>query len=241
MTDKKLREQDEEIRAEKAAQRAKIIRKIALILLCAVCLCALYTAAAFISKAVMSAQNPLGDSLRQTASELIEKSREVNEIIWGEGIPVSDDTERLETVSGTQYRICDTSYYIYADVTELKDYCASVYSYEIISSAFEDNEEGDGLGTTARYTDLSYVDDDGKKLTALACNIDSPAFSVNKNELDCESIKFVSCDYEWSGLWWKLDHVTFSLEETYEGNKATRHLTLAKNDDGKWVLDTATY
>ena len=223
-----------------------VVRRILKLALILAILAALYAAAAGVTCAIMKRTSPVGEEeLVARMEELIPASQEINEIIWGAGLPVDPDEEPpLETVTGAQYRAVDESS-PYHSVAELRDAVAKVYSEAFISDTIahtlfdgvEDEEKIEGI--RPRYRDIRRVNDDGAVSDALGVDVTYSGFDLRAH-LKPETARFVSREMVWGGLWWTSVRITVAVEEEYDGALSTRNIVL-RRENGAWMLDSATY
>lgn len=223
-----------------------MLKKLLVVVLILAGLAALYAAAVGIGYSVLSGQQPIPDAeLRARMEELIPRAAELNEIIWGKGLPLDPEAEPpLDTVTGAQYRpVAPESPYKSTD--ELRAAIAEVYSNAYITSAINyaafDGSEGadDGYELYPRYSDLRLVDADDNVTDILGIDIMNRGFELTA-ELDPSDVSFVRRILRFNGLWWDSDLITVSLTEHYNGSTSRRELNL-RLEDGVWLLDDPTY
>ena len=175
-------------------------------------------------------KNKLTDEeAKEILSVLIPKSQEINEIIWGKGLPVEAGSEpAFDSVSAAQYRTVDGSCG-YKNTDDLKTAIGEVYSERYIETginytAFEGSKkEGtEEYDIYPRYKD----NNDGR----LCIDITNDGFCLN-TEISAENAKVTKADF---------DRVDVDVEATAEGVKIPLTLTLVKEQNG-WRLDTPTY
>lgn len=244
---KKLRD-TESFTGKKKEQRKipPILKKLAFLIIILAVLAAIYASVVGIGYAVLSGKQPISDSeLTARMEELIPAAREINEIIWGEGLPLDPDAEPLlDTVTGAQYRPVAPDA-VYKSTDELRSAISEVYSSAYIASAINytafDGSEGadDGYELYPRYSDMRLVNDDGSTTDILGIDITNKGFSLTAS-LDPNSVKFERRILSWNGLWWESDLITVSLTENYNNSSSTREINL-RLEDGIWLLDDPTY
>lgn len=171
-------------------------------------------------------RNKLDDKeAKAILDELLPMSYELNEIIWGEGLPVSPDAQgKLETVTGAQYRSVDKSCG-YTSVEQLKKEISKVYSPRFIEADINKIMfDGDEDTLVGRYRDGE---------SGIEINIMNEGYdAVGRTYIDPASVKVTGA---------KFDEVYCTVEDVYEdGTRKERSLTLVKTSDG-WRLDTPTY
>lgn len=231
------------------AERRKLpplAKKLLIIAGVIILLCGIYAAAAGIGYSVLSGEQPITDAdLQARMAELIPKAAEINEIVWGKGLPVDPAAEpRLDTVTGAQYRpVAPDSPYKSTD--ELRAAIAEVYSDAYIRSAINytafDGSEGadDGYELYPRYSDMRLVSEEDVVTDILGVDITNSGFEL-RSELDISDLRFERRILEWNGLWWQSDMITVSLTEIFNGTESRREINL-RLEDGVWLLDDPTY
>ncbi|MBE6572953.1 MAG: hypothetical protein E7652_01000 [Ruminococcaceae bacterium] len=171
-------------------------------------------------------RNRISDEKAQAILEsLLPASEEINEIIWGDGLPVAKDAMgKLESVTGAQYRPVDKDCE-YKSVKELKKAISKVYSPRFVETDINKIMfDGDGDVLVGRYRD-------GKN--GLETNIMNEGYeAVGKTYIDPASAKVTGAEFA---------EVYLTVEDVYEdGSRKERQITIVKTSDG-WRLDTPTY
>lgn len=171
-------------------------------------------------------RNKLSDAeAKAILDELLPISYQVNEIIWGEGLPVSPDAkDKLETVTGAQYRAVDPECG-YTSIEQLKEEISKVYSPRFIDANINKIMfDGDDDMLAARYRDGE---------SGIEINIINEGYdAVGKTKIDSASVKVTGA---------KFDEVYCTVEDVFEdGSRVERNITLIKTYDG-WRLDTPSY
>lgn len=245
---KKMRDTEPFMASERPAKRPLpgYVKKLIAILCVIVALAAVYAAAVGIGYAVLSGSQPIADAeLVLRMEELIPAAEELNEIIWGKGLPTADpDAAPLATVTGAQYRTVSPDA-PYQSTEELRAAIAAVYSSAYMESAINyamfDGAEGakDGYELYPRYADKKDLREDGTTAPVLAVDITNHGFELSA-KLDPSSVKFVRRILMWNGIWWESDLITVSITEDYKGEFSTREINL-RLEDGVWLLDDPTY
>ena len=223
-----------------------LMKKLLLVVAVIALLAGIYAAAAGIGYSVLSGQQPIDDAeLQARMAELIPKAAELNEIIWGKGLPVDPEAEPLlETVTGAQYRPVAPDA-AYKSTDELRAAIAEVYSDAYIRSAinytaFEGSEGADdGYELYPRYSDMRLVSEDDVVTDILGIDITGRGFEL-KAVLDPSDVRFERRILEWNGLWWQSELITVSLTEEFNGSTSRRELNL-RIEAGVWLLDDPTY
>lgn len=174
------------------------------------------------------------ETVKEEFRELIEASAELNEIFFGEGLPVyerdGDEEEKAVYVGMTaaldNYEmVTEDSKFHTADA--IKEAAGKVYSaeylepiYEMVFVGFADEELGI---MTAKYLEW-----DGRFYKSM--NYDS--FNIGDRKYDFDTMKIVKPS---NG-----EYVNIEIESELEGEKKTINLSFTKTEDG-WRLDSPTY
>ena len=175
--------------------------------------------------------------------ELIPAAADVNEMVWGAGLPVDPSADPpLASVTGAQYRpvardaACHT-------VEELRSAIAAVYSdvfiREHINFIVFDGDEGAITEMRPRYAPMKLPGEGDLYYDWLGIDIMYKGFPLTAR-IDPASVRFVRRVPEWNGLWWDSDRIVVSVTETYNGKTGERELSM-RLQDGLWMLDEATY
>lgn len=179
----------------------------------------------------LKSHNKLTESEAQKIlEEILPKAEKVNEIIWGEGLPVAEGQKGImETVSGPQYRVVDNSCG-YSNTEDVAKAVAEVYSQSYIESdlnkiLFDGDTEDASFMLYQRYKN----NDDGN----LIINIVHQGFeNIGENKIDPSTVKVTGV---------KFKEVYITVDQTlYDGTTAELKLTLVKEKDG-WRLNDPTY
>ena len=188
----------------------------------------------------------LSDSeIAEIFSDLIPKAKEVNEIIWGEGLAVSPDADGpLATQTGAQYRPVSQDCK-YKSVDEIKAAVAMVYSDDFIEKtinpvAFDGNidEEETKVASSTIYPRYKETKDENGN-TRLNIDITHKNFDC-KTELMPETAVFYENELKKVGLVWKIDKIKCTLKCIYDGKEKDVIITIVKGENG-YRLDDPTY
>ena len=164
---------------------------------------------------------------QQILISLIPKAEEINEIIWGKGLPIEPgQDEALKTVTAAQYRTVATDA-PYQSTEELKTAIAEVYSDAFIANTvnytcFEGAD--DALEDTEAQMYPRYKDNDAG---VLIVDITNPGFEIT-TKIDPASAKVVSAESD--------NKQTVEVET----NSGKIKIVIVKQENG-WRLDTPTY
>ncbi len=160
-------------------------------------------------------------------TELLPKAEEINDIIWGTGLPIEPgQDEALKTVTAAQYRTVAKDA-PYQSTEELKTAIAEVYSDAFIENTvnytcFEGAD--DALEDTEAQMYPRYKDNDAG---VLIVDITNPGFELT-TEIDPASARVVSAESD--------NKQTLEVET----NNGKIKLVIVKQENG-WRLDTPTY
>ena len=163
---------------------------------------------------------------QQILTELLPKAEEINDIIWGKGLPVEPGQDGpLKTVTAAQYRTVSKDA-PYQSTDELKKAIAEVYSDAFIENTvnytcFEGAD--DALENTEAQMYPRYKDNDAG---VLIVDITNSGFEIT-TEIDPASAKVISAEGNKQTL-------------EVETNNSKIKLVIVKQENG-WRLDTPTY
>lgn len=178
--------------------------------------------------------------------DLIPKSEEVNDIIWGAGLPIkADAASAVQTVTGAQYRPVDSGV-PYKSVDELRAAVAEVYSADYISKtiapiAFDGNKDEDKPEVASSDIEPRYtmVKDVASGEMMLARDIMKEGFTL-QTKIDPSSAHVMEHIVERNGLFWHVTRVKIGCSATVAGKPTTLTVGIVKDADG-WRLDDPTY
>lgn len=200
--------------------------------------CVLFISSILFSGCASSMKN---EEARAILAELVPKSQEVNEILWGEGLPLADESNgALTTVKGAQYRPV-ASDCGYTSVDKIKELAASVYSADYLKQVYatafgeyeteEDKAEEETGESTAESLGLDrlyarYIEEKGvlyENITYTKYTLSTVIYPETAIVVD-EGIGLIVC------------RVDCLIGE----EKSTMKITL-REQDGGWLLDSPTY
>lgn len=164
-------------------------------------------------------------------SELVPKSEEINEIIWGKGLPVAEGQDPvLNSVTAAQYRLVSESS-PYKNTEELRKAIAEVYSEEYIEKTIEyaafKGAEGAIENSVSSQMYPRYTDNDAG---SLLIDITNTGWNLD-TVIDPSSAKAVEAER---------NKQTLEVKATVAGKETTLTLVIVEQDEG-WRLDTPTY
>ncbi len=197
-------------------------------------LCALLAITSIVSFSSCASKAPEMGELYDRFVYLIEESAEMNEVLFGAGIPVYEHgsliTEKRQIYYGTSQSVYDLSMEQskYYDVDGIKLAAERIYSSRYLRALYETAVNG------VLVTDGSYLRfyQEGDKLYQ-ATNADS--FSYTRKVYDYSTMKIVKPSDD--------DYVTVELEAYDVGMSHKRRvitITFVK-ENGEWYLDSPTY
>ncbi len=160
-------------------------------------------------------------------SELLPKAEEINEIIWGKGLPIEPGQDGpLKTVTAAQYRTVAKDA-PYQSTEELKGAIYAVYSEAFFNNTikytcFEGAD--DALEDTQAQMYPRYKDNDAG---VLIVDITNPGFEIT-TKIDASSAKVVSAESD--------NKQTVEVDT----NNGKMKIVIVNEGSG-WKLDTPTY
>lgn len=225
-------------------------KKIITILIIIVAAAAAYGIAVAVGHAVMAGSQPITDGeLAARMGELIPRAAELNDVIWGGGLPVDPDAApALDTVTGAQYRPVapDAPYHSVAELRAAVDavYCADfvdeVIKY-ILFEEFADEEHNGAQATSPRYADRKQLNDDGSTTLRLNIDITHSGFTLPDSSIDPASVRFKSREVVWDSVWWRGDAITVTVTRREPDGSAADVDLVLRRQNGEWFLDSPTY
>ena len=162
------------------------------------------------------------EEARSILSELVPLSLEMNEIFFGDGLPLEDENaEPMESVTGGQYmRVSPTAKY--QSIAEIKTAAESVYTAEYLQNSVYPMAFDGVDDARPRYAERDGV---------LCRNLNSVSFSLT-DRLEFDRATVSDTGYE-----------VIELSVPYtdaDGAEKTAKITL-RQQNGKWLLDSPTY
>ena len=162
------------------------------------------------------------EEARSILSELVPLSLEMNEIFFGDGLPLEDENaEPMESVTGGQYmRVSPTAKY--QSIAEIKTAAESVYTAEYLQNSVYPMAFDGVDDARPRYAERDGV---------LCRNLNSVSFPLT-DRLEFDRATVSDTGYE-----------VIELSVPYtdaDGAEKTARITL-RQQNGKWLLDSPTY
>ena len=187
----------------------------------------------------LAKHNGISDAkAREITSELLPKAEKINDIVWGEGLPVVDGSEPLSSVSGAQYREVseDADYHsVESLAAAIKEVYSDSYFEETIDYvAFKDVEPlttdqyGNADTSTALYA--RYIENGNGVFCA---DIKHLAFDTSARTFDASSAHVTK-------VWFDRVFVEMNVTDSRTGDVQKQTIRLKKRADG-WRLDDPTY
>ena len=183
------------------------------------------------------------DELRETLGELIEKSQELNEIYFGEGLPMTEDADILKSfyahfdtdIQSINYQPVDPACG-YTTETELREATLEVFTENYAQYLFERAFSGISAiyneGTETQHTSTAvyamYIEDNGM-LTA-RIDIADEAMELGRT-YDLSQMKIVHK---------RKNYVVVEIPSEMNGKPLDVELKLVMTENG-WRLDSPTY
>ena len=166
------------------------------------------------------------DEIKNTAKELIEASLELNEIYFGEGLPVSDESSVGSALYAPVTGECK-----YHSTSEIKAATEKVFTGDYCKILFQRGFEGTSLESSEeKVVYARYIDDFDGRLTARR-DLKETSLTTGRT-YDYDSIKVEKM---------KKTEAVISVQSQVDG-KADLIITLTlKLEENGWRLDTPTY
>lgn len=165
------------------------------------------------------------DEIRETAKNLIESSYEINEIYFGEGLPVTG-----EDSVGSRLYTPVTDDCKYHSTSEIKAATEKVYTADYCKILFKTGFEGTSLESEENVRYARFIDDFDGRLTARKDLAESAI--TRGRTFDYDSAEIVKM---------KKDRAEITYITHVDGEKdLSVTVTLLKDESG-WRLDTPTY
>ncbi len=211
--------------------KSKANYRVIFIVLAVVAAVALISTAGYLA---LKYQNKISkEEATQILSDLVPKSLEINEIIWGEGFsPAEDANGVLEGVTAAQYRKVspDSKYQTKAEL-EAAIYAVYSKSYVDTSVRYAAFEGTEGVTEELGRTYPRYAEgDNGELLCDINPDTNTPWVLPEVNySFDSATVTKVH-----------FSKVTVELTVERNGVKNTEAIVLVKQDNG-WRLDSPTY
>lgn len=176
------------------------------------------------------------NEVRDRFVELIEDSKEINNIFFGDGLPVYTRDGELAERLGIYYGDTNTSYNIiterarYITVDSIKSAAEKVYSKKYLSALYETAFEG---VISVGQTKLRFYDDGNGLRQNVSVTDGSSAVSISERIYDYSTMEIVSPS--------DAEYVNVRIESyTKSGDKQTVYLAFVYQN-GNWYLDSPTY
>lgn len=185
--------------------------------------------AAIIAAAVLTSCGDVGyteDEIKRVAEDLIEASLELNEIYFGEGLPVTEESSVGSALYAPVTADCK-----YQSTSEIKTATKSVYSEDYCEILFQRGFEGTSLESDEeKVVYARFIDDFDGRLTARK-DLKETALTSGRT-YDYSSMKVEKM---------KKTEAQITVQSLIDGkNDVAVRLTLKLEDSG-WRLDTPTY
>lgn len=189
----------------------------------------------FLLLTACSSKAPELSQVKEDFVSLIEQSKEINEILFGDGLPVYERGGEEDTLhkiydglgaSYSNYEIV-SSESKYLTIGEIKEAAERVYSKEYLESIYETTFVGYADATAGVFAAKYYESEDW-----LFQNMDTPSFLKGVREYDFSTMKIIKPS--------KADFVNVEIDSTLDGQSLTIQLSFVKQG-GEWRLDSPTY
>jgi hypothetical protein len=191
------------------------------------------------------AKPPELSEIKPTIEVLIENSRKVNHILFGEGLPIAyyedkKDAEGnpvpVDTEYENYYLVDPTAFYFgegnangFFMIEQIKVEAEKVYSKEYISALYDMFFTGHYDADKGGVVRANYIDGENGILKLKAYHA---YIKGDMRTFDYDSIVIIKPS--------TADFVTFTIDSYKDGEKLNIRLTIVKTEDG-WRLDSPTY
>lgn len=185
------------------------------------------------------------EEIRDRVEYLIEGAFEINEIFFGEGLPIFEGGDEIYgEVEGYDYISDDAKY---RTVNQIKEAAEKIYSSDYLETVYETAFQGYADPTVGIIT-ARFIEENGELLQSSdtetlyngVCKYDYSTMKIVRPS----NSKVVNIDITAWIEGGKLPDASDDLNDEYSamisGQKYTARLTLV-NQNGKWYLDTPTY
>lgn len=163
--------------------------------------------------------------IKKTAEELVENSTELNEIYFGEGLPITDENSVASALYSPVTEDCK-----YHSTTEIKAATEKVYTADYCEVLFKRGFEGTSLESETKVVYARFIDDFDGRLTARK-DLKETSMTVGRT-YDYSTMKVESM---------KKGEALVSIQSVVENKPdVTVKITLKLESSG-WRLDTPTY
>lgn len=197
----------------------------------------LLTALLTMSAVSCAGRAPEISDVRDRFVELIEASNEINNIFFGDGLPVYKRGDELAERLGIYYSDTNTSYNIVAEearfVTEdaIKYAAEKVYSEEYLSALYETAFDG---VISAGQTKLRFYDDGSSLRQNVGVTDGSDVVRINERIYDYSTMEIISPSDS--------EYVNVRIESYTPSSDAPQTVYLSfVYQNGDWYLDSPTY
>ena len=181
-----------------------------------------------------SSKAPELDSVKERLVYLIEESKELNVLLFGDGLPVYHREEALadrkmvyynNNVSGYE-RVMENTTFL--SIEKMKEAASAVYSSEYLSAIYESAFEGVMTGSSSAYVRFY---DNGEWLYQ---NLNKTEFSLNERIYDYSTMKIIDPS--------TADYINVSVESysMSDGARQTVYLSFIY-ENNNWYLDSPSY
>ncbi len=172
------------------------------------------------------------EEIKGDIEKLLTDSREINMILFGEGLPIA-----MQTTDGVEAPVpTDFENYYYVDpdtgffmVDQIKKEAEKVFSKDYIEPLYENFFTGHYDAVYGGVVRAIYIDSDNGLLKLKDYE---PFLKGEMRTYDFSTVKIVRPS--------RKDYVNFTIDSYRNGEKMNIHLSMVKTEDG-WRLDSPSY
>ena len=165
------------------------------------------------------------EEIKKTAEELVENSLELNEIYFGEGLPITDEKSIASALYSPVTEDCK-----YHSTTEIKAATEKVYTADYCKVLFKRGFEGTSLESETKVVYARFIDDFDGRLTV-------------RNDLK-ETALTTGRTYDYSTMkveYMKKGEAQVSIQSIVDAKPDVSVKITLKLESSGWRLDTPTY
>lgn len=167
---------------------------------------------------------PEVDEVRDEIAALIEASHEINDIFYGEGLPVDTSLS-----SGYEKFHCVSASSPYRSLAEIKVAAEKVYSAEYMSAIYDMMFSGHYDSVSGSVQQARYWETNGKLLQLKECDV---LLTGEHRTYDYSTMKIVKPS--------RADYIKFEIMSEKNGEQMLVKLSAVLTENG-WRLDSPTY
>lgn len=220
-------------------KRSRIKKQLSVIFSALLLLCT-------VSMMFSCASNMTDDEARNILGQLVPLSQELNEIFWGEGLPVDFSEELVDSVTADQYRPV-TADAEYQSIQDIKDAAEKVFSLEylknvVYATAFGEYDVGEITKDDIQKGDGTYYD-----ASDLGLNTIYPRYKQERDGILCRNVSQKAYELNTEVLTDTAvvkkranNLIVCEVKCICSGVESTMNIAL-RCQNGVWLLDGPTY